>query len=214
MIEGTLQSLEPDGSFRGWLRDATAAGPAVVEVRMNGQTLAQAAAMDFRPDLLAGGHGHGHYGFAARLTAFLPPGPAVFDLFLPRHGQAIRVRLVVPRLTPPAPARVEDLLQPRAVWQVPELLPHLDCLNLAANRAEMGTARFVDVSLRFCLRRWPAAEEADVYIRALTHEGLSEAGFLTELLTSRERADLGQALASPWDAEFPYTGPLSRSRAA
>ena len=214
MIEGTLENLTPEGGFSGWLRDSDSDGPAIVEIRQAGQALAQAVAGDFRPDLLAGGHGHGHYGFTALLRAPLPPGPALFDLFLPRHGQGIRVRLSVPVLQPVAPARVEDLLQPRAIWRVADALPHLSCLKLEEARTAMGTPRFVDVSFRFALRRWPGPDEAAVYIRALQIEGLTPEGLLTELLTGRERADLDTALASPWDAEFPYTGPLTRSRAA
>ena len=93
MIEGTLESLAPDGVFSGWLRDTQDSAPTPLEIRHRGRTVAQAAALAFRPDLLATGHGHGHYGFAARSRHALPPGPADFELFLPRRDQSIRVRL-------------------------------------------------------------------------------------------------------------------------
>jgi hypothetical protein len=72
----------------------------------------------------------------------------------------------------------------------------------------MGTARFVDVSFQYVLRRWPLEEEAFVFVRAIEQGDMTPDGFLAELLGSRERADLGPGLASPWDANFPYAIPL------
>lgn len=214
MIEGTLESLAPDGIFTGWLRDTQDSAPALLEIRHRGATVAQAAALAFRPDLLATGHGHGHYGFAARLRHALPPGPADFELFLPRRDQSIRVRLPVPELPRPHPARVEQLLVEPPAWTAADFCRVPQCLDLAAERAAMGTPRFVDVSFRFALNRWPADEEASVYVRAIDAEGTGETAFLLELLNSRERADLDAGLPSPWDPLFPYTRAAVREAAA
>ena len=213
MIEGTLESLAPEGMFTGWLRDTQDSAPAKLEIRHRGRTVAQAAALAFRPDLLATFHGHGHYGFAARLIHAVAPGPADFELYLPRRDQAIRVRLPVPELSPPYCARVEQLLVEPPTWTAADVCRTPRCLNLAAERAAMGTPRFVDVTFRFALNRWPVDEEASVYIRALDEEGTGEAEFLLELLTSRERADLDPALPSPWDPLFPYTRAAARQAA-
>jgi hypothetical protein len=213
VIEGTLESLAPEGVFTGWLRDSRDRAPARLEIRHLGRTVAQAAALAFRPDLLATGHGHGHYGFAARLIHAVAPGPADFELFLPSRDQSIRVRLSVPELSPPHRARVEQLLVEPPAWAVADLCRAPHCLNLAAERAAMGTPRFVDVTFRFALNRWPVDEEASVYIRALDEDGAAETEFLLELLTSRERADLGAALPSPWDPLFPYTRAAARQAA-
>ena len=214
MIEGTLESLAPDGVFTGWLRDTQDSAPTPLEIRHRGRTVAQAAALAFRPDLLATGHGHGHYGFAARSRHALPPGPVDFELFLPRRDQSIRVRLSVPELSPPRLARVEQLLVDPPTWTDADLRRAPQCLNLAAERAAMGTPRFVDVTFRFALNRWPGDEEAGVYVRALDKEGTLEADFLLELLSSRERADLDPALPSPWEPLFPYTTAATRQEAA
>jgi hypothetical protein len=72
----------------------------------------------------------------------------------------------------------------------------------------MGTPRFVDVSFQYVLRRWPLEEEAFVFVRAIDQADMTPDGFLAELLASRERADLGPGLPSPWDAHFPFTIPL------
>jgi len=213
MIEGTLESLAPEGVFTGWLRDTQDSAPAKLEIRHHGRAVAQAAALAFRPELLATGHGHGHYGFAARLIHAVASGPADFELFLPRRDQSIRVRLSVPELSPPHRARVEQLLVEPPAWSVADVCGAPQCLNLAAERAAMGTPRFVDVTFRFALNRWPADEEASVYVRALDAEGTGEAEFLVELLTSRERADLDPALPSPWDPLFPYTRAPARQAA-
>ena len=205
MIEGTLESLAPNGVFTGWLRDTQDSAPAKLEIRHRGRAVAQAAALAFRPELVATGHGHGHYGFAARLIHAVASGPADFELFLPRRDQSIRVRLSVPELVPPLRARVEQLLVEPPTWTVADVCRAPHCLNLAAERAAMGTPRFVDVTFHFALNRWPADDEASVYVRALDAEGTGEADFLVELLTSRERADLDPALPSPWDPLFPYT---------
>jgi hypothetical protein len=204
MIEGGLEELQPSGVFVGWLRDTAAREPVVLHIRARGQTVAAAAARAFRPDLLAAGHGHGHYGFAARSRAALPPGPADFELFLPSSDAVFPMRLTVPRLEPPSAASVGDLVRGETTWRVADLMQAPACLGLAAQHAAMGTARFVDVTYQFALRRWPAPAEAQVFARALDEERLSPDGFLQELLGGRERADLGDALATPWEPSFPY----------
>jgi hypothetical protein len=214
LIEGTLESLEEDGIFRGWLRDTDSATPALLEIRHRAEPVAQCAAQAFRPDLLASGHGHGHFGFAARLLRPLHPGPAEFELFLPQREQAIRVRLTVPPLAPPPPGTVEQLLTAPPIWTVGDLCRAPGCLELPAARAMMGTPRFVDVTFRFALTRWPSDAESAVYVRALDDEGTKEEDFLVELLTCRERADLPPALPSPWDALFPYSLSPTRADAA
>jgi hypothetical protein len=210
MIEGTVESVSADGVFRGWLRDTRDPVPALVQIRLGDQVVAEALAAAFRPDLLQGGHGHGHYGFLARAQIALPPGMGRFEIFLPRHGQGIPVRLDVP---PPAPVPVEALLQPEPAWTVPDLARALGCLDLPAQCAAMGTRRFVDVGFQFVVRRWPVDEEVAVFARAIEEGGMSPESFLAELLASRERADLGAALASPWDATFPFAPASAKERA-
>jgi len=208
MIEGTVEALGADGVFRGWVRDTRDPLPALVEIRLRGQVVARALAAAFRPDLLRGGHGHGHYGFLARACVALAPGMARLELFLPRHDQGIPVRVTVPVIPAPVPVAVEALLRPEPAWTVAALAASLSCLDLAGQRARMGTARFVDVSFQYVLRRWPLEEEAFVFVRAIEQGDMTPDGFLAELLGSRERADLGPGLASPWDANFPYAIPL------
>jgi hypothetical protein len=213
MIEGTVEELTSGGVFRGWLRDTRDPVPALVQIRLHGQVVAEALASAFRADLLRGGHGHGHYGFLARARTSLPPGPARFEIYLPRHEQGIPVRLTVPAIPPPAALPVEALLRPEPAWTVAALAAALPCLDLPAQREAMGSARFVDVCFQFALRRWPLPDEAAVYVQAIDEGGTSPAAFLAELLASRERADLGEALASPWDATFPFAPASAKERA-
>jgi hypothetical protein len=207
VIEGGLEALRADGEFVGWLRDTALDTPAVLHIRYFGQVVAVAAARGFRPDLLAAGHGHGHYGFMAKLGAALPPGPAAFELYLPLRDQGMQLRLNVPRLAAPSPTPIAALVAGESTWSAPDLARVPGCLRLAAERARMGTPRFVDVTFRFALRRWPQPPESKVYCLALDEERLSPEAFLVELLESRERAGLGPALPSPWDPEFPYQQP-------
>jgi len=204
MIEGTVEFLSPEGIFGGWLRDTRDATPAQVQIRSADAVLAESLASAFRVDLLRGGHGHGHYGFRARARTRLEPGVFRFELYLPRHDQGIPVRLNVPRIPPTSPLPVEALLRPEPTWTVSDLAAFVHCLDLPAQCATMGTPRFVDVTYQFALRRWPLDEEAAVYVTAIDQGETSPSAFLAELLASRERADLGPALPSPWDAAFPY----------
>ncbi len=212
MIEGTVESLNEHGLFTGWLRDTEDPDPVMVEVRYEGRLVAQAVAASFRADLLRGAHGHGHYGFRAQIAVALPPSaahaPALFELFLPRHGQGVRTRLQVPQLNLARGTNVEQLLRAELAWTAPDLLPHLACLSLPRHHAAMGTARFIDCAYRFALSRWPSRAERQVYSRALQEGGLSAEAFMAELLASRERQDLQPALASPWDATFPFAAPV------
>ncbi len=204
MIEGYLEALKPTWVFVGWLRDGEGDTPAVVQVRHEGQVMAEAAARSFRPDLLAAGHGHGHYGFAARLRVALPPGPAGFELYVPRRDQGMRLRLTVPALAPAPPAPVGDLARGEMSWRVGELAGKPGCLDMAGQCRAMGIGRFVDATFQFVLQRWPSKAEAQVYRLALDEERLAPEGLLVELLGGRERADLGDSLASPWDPAFPF----------
>ena len=136
-----------------------------------------------------------------------------FELFLPRHDQGIPVRLDVPPIPPAAELPVEALLRPEPTWTVPDLAGALHCLDLPAQCATMGTPRFVDVTFRFALSRWPLEEEAAVYVTAIDEGAASPDSFLAELLASRERADLGSGLVSPWDAAFPFAATPDKERA-
>jgi len=207
VIEGVLETLDDAGIFSGWLRNADDPAPLIVEIRAQGHAVAHAVACAFRPDLLRGGHGHGHYGFRARLLNALPPGPAAFELFLPRQGQGVRTGLTVPAITLTAPVNVEALLRPDPGWTVDDLLPSLRCLELGAQLASLGMARFIDAAYRFAVGRWPVPGESQAYTLALTGGSASADDVLRDLLTSRERQDMGPDLISPWDPGFPF-GPV------
>jgi hypothetical protein len=212
MIEGFLESLTEAGIFTGWLRDTSDAAPAIVEVRAlspggAARPVAHAVASAFRPDLLRGGHGHGHYGFRARLMTALPPGPRAFELYLPRQAQGVRTRLAIPQITLQDAVRVESLLRPDPTWTVADLLAALACLDLAALLARLGSTRFIDAAYRFVLNRWPERGEATAYALALADGGAAAEDVVRELLTSRERTDLGPELMSPWDHGYPFASP-------
>jgi hypothetical protein len=211
LIAGALETLAADGCVAGWLRDTGSPSPVVVRIATAGRIVAQAAARRFRPDLLAGGQYHGHYGFAAHLAASLPPGPADFELTCAGSDTRITARLTVPSIAPPVPAAVEALLRGAPAWTTADLAAAPACIDAAAQRSRMGTARFVDVTFRFVLRRWPSRDERRVFAAALDEERLSPQGFLLELLVSRERADLDPHLPSPWDPDFPFVDPAQRN---
>ena len=122
LIEGHIETLTQEGVLRGWLRHSTAAQPSHVQVLHRQHVVAEAIAQDFRRDLLMGGHGHGHYGFLARLRVALPPGPCRVTLHLPRMGLDAPMAVRVPELAPARPATVEDLLQPADRWTAPAVL--------------------------------------------------------------------------------------------
>jgi hypothetical protein len=204
MIEGTVEAVLTDRRVLGWLRDTDQPLPSHVQLRIGKQVVAETMADQFRPDLLRQGHGHGHYGFRARLRQDIPPGQLDAILFLPQKRSGIRVRLAVPPLQARAVARVEALLVEEAGWTAAHLLAHPACLALDASLAAMGTARFLDAAFRFALHRWPEAAEAAVYGHALESHDVSPQSLLVELLSSRERAELPPALVSPWHPEFPF----------
>ena len=190
--------------MHGWLRDSTAASPCHVQVLHEGRIAAEALAREFRPDLLRSGHGHGHYGFHARLRFRLPEGRCGVALHLPHTGLSAPMALDVPALAPAAPASVESLLRTAAGWTVADLLGQPDCLNLSASHAAQGTPRFVDSVFRFALDRWPSPAEARLHAGNLQAGRLSPRDLLLDLLTSRERADMKPSLPSPYDPDFPF----------
>jgi hypothetical protein len=205
MIEGHIESLSPDGTVHGWVRDTDSAAPCHVQVLHGGALVAEAMAAMFRADLLRAGHGHGHYGFAARLHSPLPPGPCGVALHLPRHGISAPMALAVPVLDRMHAATVEQLLSVPPSWTVADLLANPGCVDAGGNYGRMGGARFVDGTYRFVLGRWPSKAEALLHIGNLAHGRLSAEDFLVDMLSSDERADLGPELLSPFDPVFPFT---------
>jgi hypothetical protein len=205
MIEGHIETLSPDGIVRGWLRDTSSVAPCHIQVLHGGALMAEAMASAFRADLLRAGHGHGHYGFAARLRQPLPPGPSSVALHLPRQGSTAPMALHVPVLDPPQPITVEHLLAPEPSWTVADLLAAPGCLDTEANFRRMGAPRFVDALYRFVFERWPSKAETRLHTDNLCRRRLTAQDLLIDMLTSGERADLGSDLISPFDPLYPFT---------
>ncbi len=188
----------------GWVRDTALAEACHVQVNVAGETVAEAVADLFRQDVLHGGHGHGHHGFAARLRRRLPPGPCMAVMNLPRRGVGAPMPLVVPVLDAPAPERVEDMLRQLAGWTTADVASHVSCLRLEANYARRGGARFVDAVFRFAFGRWPTKAETRMNMDSLSAGRITPSGLMLECLASRERADLPPDLPSPFDPQFPF----------
>jgi hypothetical protein len=205
MIEGHIESLTADGVVHGWVRDTDSLSPCHMQVLFQGEIVAEAMAAIFRADLLRTGHGHGHYGFGARLRRVLPQGRCSVAMHLPAHGRTAPMGLVVPPLTLSGPVAVEYLLATPPSWTVDDLLAAPTCLDAVGNRTRLGTPRFVDGAYRFVLDRWPSKAESTLHTENLERGRLSPQDFLVDLLGSRERADLGAILPSPFDDAFPFT---------
>jgi len=205
MIEGHIESLSSDATLYGWVRDTGAFTPCHVQVLYAGAVVAEAIATEFRADLLRAGHGHGHYGFAARLRCILPPGPCSLALHLPAHARTAPMALIVPHLTPPPPVPVETLLATPKTWTLADLLAAPACLDPAGNFGRMGAPRFVDGMYRFVLGRWPSKAEVRLHTQNLDRGRVTPEEFLADMLISRERADLPAELPSPFDPAFPFS---------
>ena len=204
MIEGHIEAVLPEGIVVGWVRDTQDPVPCQLRLRHAGRVVADARASLFRADLLRGGHGHGHHGFRARLTTPLPTGACSIAVTLMRQGQTVPMAVVVPELRPARACRVERLLRAAPGWTAGDVLARPECLKLEANRQTMGTPRFVDCLFRFALERWPSEAESQVHARDLDHGRIGAQALLTELLSSRERADMKGALVGPLDPAFPF----------
>jgi hypothetical protein len=178
--------------------------PCHVQVRRGAGVVAEAIAQDFRRDLLLSNHGHGHYGFQARLRQTLPTGPSMLVLHLPALGLGVPMAIVVPDLRPPKRASVEALLRTPSGWTVSDLLARPTCLDMQGSHSALGTPRFVDAVFRFVLRRWPSPAEARLHAANLQANRVAPQALLVELLTGRERADMEGELLSPYDPEFPF----------
>jgi hypothetical protein len=205
MIEGHIETLTADGIVHGWVRDTESLSPCHVQVLFQGEKVAEAMAAMFRADLLRTGHGHGHYGFGARLRRPLPQGRCNVALHLPLHGRTAPMGLMVPPLAFRSAIAVEDLLAIPPSWTVDDLLAAPACLDAAGNYERLGTQRFVDALYRFVFDRWPSKAEARLHSENLVRGRLGPQDVLVDLLGSRERADLGPALPSPFDDTFPFT---------
>ncbi len=196
--------MSSDRVVHGWLRDSAAPQPCHIQVLHEGRVAAEAQAGDFRPDLLRSGHGHGHYGFRARLRTALPAGRCSLVLHLPRQGVSAASAVTVPGLDAAVPQAVEALLAVPPGWGVGDLLQRPECLGMPRHLAAMGGPRFVDGLYRFVLSRWPSAAEARMNLGALQAGRVTPHGLLVELLTCRERADMAPGLPSPFDPDFPF----------
>ena len=179
-----------------------AARPLVIQILSGTTLIAEARALLFRVDLLAAGLSHGHHGFSARLRAPLKAGPAKLTIQCGAVRKLVAVKCPKPLTS--APASVETLLGPPPTWTAADFLSKPDCLPWAIYAARLGTGRFVDAAFRFTLHRWPSKAEAAVHARTLDRGQLPAQDFLVRLLQSLERADLGQALMSPFDSEFGF----------
>ena len=191
--------------MHGWLRDRGAAVPCHVQILHAGRLLAEAVADDFRPDLLRAGYGHGHYGFQARLRETLQAGPCSVGLHLPRSGNTAAMAVTVPVVDPPRASTVESLLVAVRGWTTADLQGRPSCLDMDANFAAMGEARFVDGLFRFVLARWPSGAESRLHMTSLRSGRVRPLELLIELLSSRERADMAPELPSPYDPFFPFS---------
>ncbi len=175
-----------------------------VQVQRAGETVAEAMADAFRPDLLRSGQGHGHHGFDARLHRPLPPGPGTVVLHLPQLGLNAPMQLLVPELDPPRPQLVEDMLRQPPGWTTADVAAHPACLQLDANAGRLGPERFTDAVFRFAFARWPTAAEARFHVASLRAGRITPQHLVLECLASRERAELPPGLPGPFDAEFPF----------
>lgn len=200
-LDAGVDAVDAAGFVTGWARQA-GPGPAVVQIRLKREVLAEARAALFRGDLLRRGVGHGHYGFRARLRQVLAPGRHAARLCL--AGRAVPVRLAVPAIELRRPVTVEALLHEPPGWTARDVLEAPRCLSFGRDLEAMGAGRFVDMMFHFALRRWPAAHEGRFYAGLLRARALTPEALLAELLGGRERADLDPALVSPWHPEFPF----------
>ncbi len=207
LIQGQIESLAPDGTITGWVRDTTRPQACHVQVRRGPELLAEAVADLFRPDLLRAGQGHGHYGFATRLRHTLPPGRCRVDMVLPASDVSAPMALDVPALDPGGPCPVERLLAARPAWSAQDVIARPDCIDAGANHASLGRDRFIDAVFRFALGRWPSAAESAMNASDLDSGRITPAGLLLECLGSRERAALPPGLPSPYAADFPFLPP-------
>jgi hypothetical protein len=186
----------------GWARAGSQA--CHVQIQYRGETLAEAMATLFRPDLLRAGQGHGHCGFAARLRQSLPPGSLWLGLHLPQHGQTLPAAIHVPSHRLRGQASIESLMDEPPSWTSDDLLAAPACLDWEACLARLGPARFVDALTRFVFGRWPYKAESRLYTDTLARRRVSPQALLIDMLRSPERAESTARFPSPFDPAFPF----------
>ncbi len=206
-----VEQVTEAGTVGGWAYDPAVPGPASVSILFRGAVVAEAIACAFRADLLSAGHGHGHYGFAARLRAPLRPGTALLSLLLDGHSAGTPRQIAVPKQRQASPCTVEDLLASPASWTGADLLGRPDCLPWSLYLARLGAPRFIDAAYRFVLARWPSEAEISVHARGLQQGHATAEGLIVRLLRSRERADLPALLVPPFHPDFLFAPPVSFS---
>jgi hypothetical protein len=113
--------------------------------------------------------------------------------------------LMVPPLAATAPVAVETLLASPPSWTAADLLASPGCLDATGHCRRLGTRRFIDAGYRFVLDRWPSKAETSLHTDNLDRGRISPQDFLLDLIGSRERADRGPYLPSPFDDMFPFT---------
>ncbi len=188
----------------GWARDDDLPGPCRLQVRYRQMVVAETIADTFRADLLRAGHGHGHYGFGARLRHPLPPGPCEVLLHLPHAGVSAPMRVDMPALEPPRQVSVEALLGRQPGWTTSDLTAHPGCVDADATYARLGAERFVDAVFRFVFARWPSHAELRMNVDSLRAGRVSPRALLLECLCSRERADMDPSLPAPFEPDYPF----------
>lgn len=205
LIQGRIDTITRNGKLVGWVRDSARPDACRVQMTYAGERVAEALACLFDRAVLAGGHGHGHHGFQAKLLRPLPPGPGVMTMRLPAQDAAAPMQVHIPELDPPAVEHVEDVLRQPPGWTAADVAAHLDCLRPEDNYARLGPERFTDAVFRFVFGRWPSEAESRMNTDSLAAGRVAPRALLLECLTSRERAESAAALPGPFDPGFPFS---------
>jgi hypothetical protein len=202
LLSGHIDEITAANWVAGWAWDGSPANRLHVGVFAGEALVAEAVADRFRADLLQAGRGYGHCGFVCRLRAQLAGGAIELRLQDRRSGQPIAPARVVPLPEPGTPDRTH--LFSAQVWSVRDVLACIDRFDLPRQCEEMGAERFVDVSYRFCLERWPRREEAESDRLNLQSGILAAEDLIRRLLLSDERRALGPSLPGAFDHRFPF----------
>ena len=205
MIEGHIETLTPDGIVHGWVRDTGSLVPCHIQVLQAGEVVAEALAAQFRPELLRTGHGHGHYGFRARLQKKPAAGTVHRGAaFAASWAHSADGAYWSPGLTRQHQSTWRHCWPTRRAGRSMTCLRHPAAWRPSKTAGAWARPASSTPPIVSCSIAGRARPSKLLHTRNLDHGRLGPQDLLLDLLGSRERAELGTALPSPFDAVFPF----------
>jgi hypothetical protein len=202
-----VDNLSPSGLAEGWACGADENQPLGLEFWLENERIGAAKADLFRPDLLAAGIGHGHYGYRCQLK---PKSHRHGRLEIREIGTqtVLSVQEIEPgralEINRRATKPVEHLLARSASWTMADFAGAVAALDAEKILNDLGPHRFIAYVYRFLLDRFPYAHEYAHYLPHMRRNIINARDVVQIVLGSDEHKSKHIIPAAPFDPRYPF----------